>query len=898
VATSWLGTNLFETICKRLASASTPLPGRPVNVLNRLSFEGVLAVVESISHRCRPKMLLSPRSDSDTSDASTAIRHRAQDSAVDRNEEDGDLEWLAAARERNAAVLQERKKRKKRLASAAELFNAHEKDWLKQVQQLGLLESAADAGAVAALIREVPLLDKRVLGEYLSKGPPDKYPFNALVLREYASTCDFGGLTFDASLKLFLAGFHLPGEAQCIDRLMEAFASQLHAQWSARAPKCAAADEPAGRIGSPFKNADAAFILAFSTIMLQTDLHNPAMASAKRMTVLDFVRNNRGINDGDDLPEAFLSDVYAAIKTRPILPPRTPHASSLGRAESFGEEDWVKVLKKRVNRAAFSTKSSASTFAAGANERDMFQSIADATLAAFGAIFAKSNDASLLNKALRGFERYAAVCVYFDLQRPFHALLDHLLQHRPVQALSGFEDEASEADARQVSAVRLGLKLAVQGADLCREAGWARVVDLLLDVGDSRMLPATWTRIDDICSEDGRTLAPSSFAHRCKAHWTRAAVSNTAPPRLDEIAHKGALWSSLAALWRADDAFDGFKGGGPASAAVKPERRTRVEALLDSAECGDLFSQKSRCFSLTAVTSLLGTLLQRADPAAKSANVPDEAAEARAALALEFAWSVVRANLADRAHALWPMLQAQLQRVLCSKSTSSQKPYLAERCCGVALRGSAALLALERGRAMALPTIAVLLQVDADIISHIADRMALGACGLLRGTLAALLQEEASGPLARQLEVVVQLAEAASLHAKGRPHVRCALLRIVSHTAPDKFGIVWDHVKSLVASSLEAAPPAASHDALVSDLCAAHQLVTALIAQWQAADSNFKKALAGDVLRTWRLFQARADHSLNLLVGQNASAPNPRRKPRAGNPAPNHLASRLGPTTF
>ncbi|KAJ1452167.1 hypothetical protein M885DRAFT_326712 [Pelagophyceae sp. CCMP2097] len=138
------------------------------------------------------------------------------------------------------------------------------------------------------------------------------------------------------------------------------------------------------------------------------------------------------------------------------------------------------------------------------------------------------------------FERYAAVCVYFDLQRPFHALLDHLLQHRPVQALSGFEDEASEADARQVSAVRLGLKLAVQGADLCREAGWARVVDLLLDVGDSRMLPATWTRIDDICSEDGRTLAPSSFAHRCKAHWTRAAVSNTAPPRLDEIAHKGA----------------------------------------------------------------------------------------------------------------------------------------------------------------------------------------------------------------------------------------------------------------------------------------------------------------------------------------------------------------------
>lgn len=35
------------------------------------------------------------------------------------------------------------------------------------------------------------------------------------------------------SLREFLSGFHLPGEAQCIDRLMEVFATQLFQQWRA-----------------------------------------------------------------------------------------------------------------------------------------------------------------------------------------------------------------------------------------------------------------------------------------------------------------------------------------------------------------------------------------------------------------------------------------------------------------------------------------------------------------------------------------------------------------------------------------------------------------------------------------------------------------------------------------
>lgn len=74
---------------------------------------------------------------------------------------------------------------------------------------------------------------------------------------------------FDSALRLFLGQFLLPGEAQCIDRIMEAFAGKL---FRALGPD------------KPFATCDCAFILAFSTIMLNTDLHNAQIPVNKKMT--------------------------------------------------------------------------------------------------------------------------------------------------------------------------------------------------------------------------------------------------------------------------------------------------------------------------------------------------------------------------------------------------------------------------------------------------------------------------------------------------------------------------------------------------------------------------------------------------------------------------------------
>jgi brefeldin A-inhibited guanine nucleotide-exchange protein len=86
-----------------------------------------------------------------------------------------------------------------------------------------------------------------------------------------------------------------------IDRIMEKFAERYTTQNT-----------------DVFPTADAAFILAFSVIMLNTDLHNPAIKEERRMTRDGFVRNNSGICDGQDLPQEFLTGIFDRIKTMPI----------------------------------------------------------------------------------------------------------------------------------------------------------------------------------------------------------------------------------------------------------------------------------------------------------------------------------------------------------------------------------------------------------------------------------------------------------------------------------------------------------------------------------------------------------------------------------------------------
>lgn len=63
---------------------------------------------------------------------------------------------------------------------------------------------------------------------------------------------------------------------------------------------------------------DTVYILSFSLIMLNTDLHNPNIAENKKMTMDGFIRNNGGINNGKDVDRSILEDLFMKIKKEQI----------------------------------------------------------------------------------------------------------------------------------------------------------------------------------------------------------------------------------------------------------------------------------------------------------------------------------------------------------------------------------------------------------------------------------------------------------------------------------------------------------------------------------------------------------------------------------------------------
>mmetsp|Transcript_44627 Transcript_44627/g.111102 ORF Transcript_44627/g.111102 Transcript_44627/m.111102 type:complete len:592 (+) Transcript_44627:37-1812(+) len=65
-----------------------------------------------------------------------------------------------------------------------------------------------------------------------------------------------------------------------------------------------------------FADEDAAYVLGFSVIMLNTDAHSSQVKN--KMTREQFLRNNRGINRGGDLPAELLEGVYNDIANNEI----------------------------------------------------------------------------------------------------------------------------------------------------------------------------------------------------------------------------------------------------------------------------------------------------------------------------------------------------------------------------------------------------------------------------------------------------------------------------------------------------------------------------------------------------------------------------------------------------
>jgi len=202
----------------------------------------------------------------------------------------------------------EAKKTKAKLDVCLDHFKRDPKRGLKSLISNGFVND--NPGSIAKFFFDTPSLDPAAVGTILGTESMIE------TLKAYIQSFNFVGVSFENSFRMFLQKFHIPGEAQMIDRIMEQFGTKFYL------------DNP-----KLFSCADTVYVLAFSSLMLFTDAYNPNVK--KRMTLEQFIDNNKGIDNGKNLPRELLEDLYKDITSKrlPVNHAVAPSSSLLSREQ-------------------------------------------------------------------------------------------------------------------------------------------------------------------------------------------------------------------------------------------------------------------------------------------------------------------------------------------------------------------------------------------------------------------------------------------------------------------------------------------------------------------------------------------------------------------------------------
>ncbi|KAK7878444.1 hypothetical protein WMY93_030981 [Mugilogobius chulae] len=150
---------------------------------------------------------------------------------------------------------------------------------------------------IARFILERKGLSRQMIGEFLGNRQKQ---FNKDVLDCVVDEMDFSGMDLDDALRKFQAQIKVQGEAQKVERLIEAF-SQRYCVCNPTLVR-------------QFQNPDTIFILAFAIILLNTDMYSPNVKAERKMKLDDFIKNLRGVDNGQDIPRDLLVGIYQRIQ--------------------------------------------------------------------------------------------------------------------------------------------------------------------------------------------------------------------------------------------------------------------------------------------------------------------------------------------------------------------------------------------------------------------------------------------------------------------------------------------------------------------------------------------------------------------------------------------------------
>ena len=163
------------------------------------------------------------------------------------------------------------------------------------------------------------------LSEYLCSSKE----FNIKVMKSFINSFNFKSLHIINALRILFNELPIQGEGQIIDRIIQCFGERYHK------------DNP-----TVLRNPDLCYYIAFSIIMLNTDLHRVEIE--KKMTLNEYIERIQTIcASSDEIDISYLQDIYSKIENDPILIP----GQSLIKRKSHSKREIIKKEKESLLRS-------------------------------------------------------------------------------------------------------------------------------------------------------------------------------------------------------------------------------------------------------------------------------------------------------------------------------------------------------------------------------------------------------------------------------------------------------------------------------------------------------------------------------------------------------------------
>ncbi|AJU44244.1 Gea2p [Saccharomyces cerevisiae YJM1242] len=343
-----------------------------------------------------------------------------------------DIDREEFGRQKNEMEILKKRDRKTEFIECTNAFNEKPKKGIPMLIEKGFIASDSDKDIAEFLFNNNNRMNKKTIGLLLCH--PDKVS----LLNEYIRLFDFSGLRVDEAIRILLTKFRLPGESQQIERIIEAFSSAYCENQDYDPSKIS--DNAEDDISTVQPDADSVFILSYSIIMLNTDLHNPQVK--EHMSFEDYSGNLKGCCNHKDFPFWYLDRIYCSIRDKEIVMPEEHHGN-----EKWFEDAWNNLISSttvitEIKKDTQSVMDKLTPLELLNFDRAIFKQVGPSIVSTLFNIYVVASDDHISTRMITSLDKCSYISAFFDFKDLFNDILNSIAKGTTL-INSSHDDELS-----------------------------------------------------------------------------------------------------------------------------------------------------------------------------------------------------------------------------------------------------------------------------------------------------------------------------------------------------------------------------------------------------------------------------------------------------------------------